>query len=400
MESTQSTCISCGTGMGGDGGERKCRMCTLEERIRELERGSENRQIGQIMMEIEERIEDRIRALEQKAVGWQFFGERVTEIEERVEKAKQELAELETRLEGALLRSGSMEGSLEQMAKSQNEIRAAIQSLELELGSVESEGSGSEEEWIRVEGKTQQKVRKQQEQTTVGRVAQKPSETRVEQTATKEAGGQGREDAADRTEAKTEAGNGGKKGIGPTPIPQTKEIVVVGDSIARGIGARLREQHGNVRVFAKGGGTLADAEQKVDEVVLTGDEAVLVMTGGNDIDRGNGTEEVLERYERVVATLRSRGVKSITLVGPSTRRHFSRYDNSKVTGINQRLRRWCKKEGTNFVEGGIWEKDKIRLLARDGVHFSRSGEDFMVRKIYQSIRQHLNSFGKREPEVQ
>ena len=145
----------------------------------------------------------------------------------------------------------------------------------------------------------------------MGRVAQKPSETRVEQTATKEAGGQGREDAADRTEAKTEAGNGGKKGIGPTPIPQTKEIVVVGDSIARGIGARLREQHGNVRVFAKGGGTLADAEQKVDEVVLTGDEAVLVMTGGNDIDRGNGTEEVLERYERVVATLRSRGVKSI-----------------------------------------------------------------------------------------
>ena len=52
------------------------------------------------------------------------------------------------------------------------------------------------------------------------------------------------------------------------------------------------------------------------------------------------------------------------------------------------------------MEGGIWEKDKIRLLARDGVHFSRSGEDFMVRKIYQSIRQHLNSFGKREPEVQ
>lgn len=52
------------------------------------------------------------------------------------------------------------------------------------------------------------------------------------------------------------------------------------------------------------------------------------------------------------------------------------------------------------MEGGIWEQDKIRLLARDGVHFSRSGEDFMVRKIYQSIRRHLNSFGKREPEVQ
>ena len=52
------------------------------------------------------------------------------------------------------------------------------------------------------------------------------------------------------------------------------------------------------------------------------------------------------------------------------------------------------------MEGGISEKDKIRFLARDGVHFTRSGEDLMVSKIYQSIRQHLNSFGKREPEVQ
>ena len=372
-------CISCSTEMGRDGGERKCRICTLEERIQELEQGSENRQIGQFMVEMEERIEDRIRALEHKAAGWQAIGEKVTEIEERVGKAKQELAELESRLQGALLSSGSLGASLDKMAKSQAEIRTAIQSLELELDSVESEESGSEAKWIRVEGKKQQK----------DRVARKPSETQAEQTAAEEDGCQGREEQ-----------NGRRKGRGPVPIPQTNEIVVVGDSIARGIGARLQEQHGNVRVFAKGGGRLVDAEQKVEEVALTGDEAVLVMTGGNDIDRGDGTEEVVERYGRVVATLRSRGVKSITLVGPSTRRHFSKYDNSKVIGINQRLSRWCRKEGTNFVEGGVSAQDKIRLLARDGVHFTRSGEDFMVRKIHQSIRQHLNSLGRREPEVQ
>ena len=367
----------------------------MEDRIRELEQKA-------VGWQVEERIEDRIRALEHKAVGWQVIGEKVIEIEGRVERDKQELAELETRLEGALLSSGSMEASLDKMAKSQAEIREAIQSLELEAWSVESEESGSEAEWIRVEGKKQQKVRKQQEQTRVDRVAQKPSETQAEQTAAEEAGGQGREDEADETEARAVGEQtGGQRSkeradrtmAGVAAIPQTQEIVVIGDSIARGVGARLQEQHGVVRVFAKGGGTLTDAQRKVDEIRLNGEEAVIIMTGGNDIDRGDGTEEVVRGYERLVTSLRSKGVERITLVGPSTRRHFSTYFKSKVIGINNRLRRWCTKERVNFVEGGVTEKDKIRLLARDGVHFSRNGEDFMVRKIYQSTRQYLNGLG-------
>ena len=85
-------------------------------------------------------------------------------------------------------------------------------------------------------------------------------------------------------------------------------------------------------MFAKGGRTLADAQRKVEEITLTGEEAVVIMTGGNDIDRGDGTEEVVRGYERLVASLRSKGVERITLVGPSIRRHFSGYFKSKVIG--------------------------------------------------------------------
>ena len=137
-------------------------------------------------------------------------------------------------------------------------------------------------------------------------------------------------------------------------------------------------------------GTVADAERNAKEICLAGGEAVVVITGGNNIDRGDGTEEVMKGYKRMVTTLRERGVEKITLVGPSTRRHFSAYFHSKAIGMNQRLERWSAKEGFNFVKGGVSEKDKIRLLARDGVHFTREGEDSMVRKIYQSTRQYLN----------
>jgi len=322
--------------MGEDREERKCRMCTMEERIRELEEGSGNRQIGQFMLEIEERIE----------------------------KAKRQLAEFELRLEGALGSCGSLGNDLQKLAKEESEIKMAISSFEFELG-IEKETGGTEAEWVQIgKGGKQQKQRRGS--STEGR------------TEAVQDGEQGMKAQSTR--------DGGKY----SAIPQTQELVVIGDSIARGIGARLQEQHGRVRVFAKGGGTLVDAERKAEEISLTGEEAIVVITGGNDIDRGDGTEEVMEGYKRMVATLRKRGVEKITLVGPSTRRHFSAYFNSKAIGINQRLERWSAKEGFNFVKGGVSEKDKIRLLARDGVLFTREGEDSMVRKIYQSTRQYLN----------
>jgi hypothetical protein len=335
-------------------------------------------------------LEDRIRALEQKAVGWQVDGEVSEEegavrrqfgglmvgIEDRIAKAKRELAEIEIRVEGALSRCGSMGGELQKMLKEQGEIKSALASLEIELGLEEGEADGMMAEWITVGRKGKQQQQRERLDPPAGR------------TAGKEAGGKGRKERADKPMA------------GVAAIPQTQEIVVIGDSIARDVGARIQEQHGVVKVFAKGGGTLADAQRKVEEITLTGEEAVVIMTGGNDIDRGDGTEEVVRGYERLVASLRSKGVERITLVGPSIRRHFSGYFKSKVIGMNERLERWCEREGMNFVEGGVTELDKIRLLARDGVHFSRSGEDLMVRKIYQSTRQYLNGVRTKGTEVE
>ena len=80
-----------------------------------------------------------------------------------------------------------------------------------------------------------------------------------------------------------------------------------------------------MRVFAKGGGTLADAEHKATEISPTGEEAVVTIAGENDIDRGDGTEEVMKGYERTVARWHKRGEEKITLIGPSTRQHFSAY---------------------------------------------------------------------------
>jgi hypothetical protein len=120
-------------------------------------------------------LEDRIRALEQKAVGWQVDGEVSEEegavrrqfgglmvgIEDRIAKAKRELAEIEIRVEGALSRCGSMGGELQKMLKEQGEIKSALASLEIELGLEEGEADGMMAEWITVgrKGKQQQQQR-------------------------------------------------------------------------------------------------------------------------------------------------------------------------------------------------------------------------------------------------
>ena len=122
---------------------------------------------------------------------------------------------------------------------------------------------------------------------------------------------------------------------------------------------------------------------------LTGKESVVVLAGGNNIDRGDGTEEIMNEYGAVVKKLKDRGV-SVTMVGPSSRGHFGLYQQSKVYSVNARLKAMCVKEGVDYVEIGARKQDRMRMLARDGVHFSRSGVQKAGRIIYSSLKRHLN----------
>ncbi len=100
-------CNSCWVEIARGGQEGQCRECRLEDRIRELEQKA-------VGWQVEETIEDRIRALEHKAVGWQVIGEKVMEIEGRVEKGQAGASRARNSAGGTLL--SSMEASLDKMA--------------------------------------------------------------------------------------------------------------------------------------------------------------------------------------------------------------------------------------------------------------------------------------------
>ena len=89
----------------------------------------------------------------------------MVEIEDRIAKAKRELAEFEIRVEGALSRCGSMGGELQKMLKEQGEIKSALASLEIELGLEEGEADGMMAEWITVGRKGKQQQQREREWT-------------------------------------------------------------------------------------------------------------------------------------------------------------------------------------------------------------------------------------------
>lgn len=174
-----------------------------------------------------------------------------------------------------------------------------------------------------------------------------------------------------------------------TCIPAEQEIVVLGSSMAIGVGVGLKDQHKNVRILAKRGGLLSDVIKQAERVELSGKEQVVILAGGNNVDRGDGTEDIMEDYGKVIHILKQRGV-SVTMVGPSSRGHFGPYMQSKIYGINNRLKKLCVSEGIGYVEVGLRMQDRVTMLARDGVHFNRYGVWEAGRLIYDCVKRHLN----------
>ena len=144
-------------------------------------------------------------------------------------------------------------------------------------------------------------------------------------------------------------------------IGQEQKIVVIGSSMAIGVGEGLKRQHGNVKLIAKRGGMIADVVNQLENAEMDEEEQVVVLVGGNNVDRGDGTEEIMSEYGRLFGKLKDKKA-TVTVVGPNTRGHFGPYLHSKVIGINRRLKEICQRNGMYYVEAGLTEAEKYRLL--------------------------------------
>jgi hypothetical protein len=191
------------------------------------------------------------------------------------------------------------------------------------------------------------------------------------------------EDSASQMQVETSTADG------YPAIPRDQQIIVIGSSMARGVGQGLKVQHGKVRIMSKSGGVISDTAAVLDGLDLDGTEQIVVMVGGNNIDRGDGSEDIVKEYRVLLDKLRDKN-RNVTVVGPSTRRHYNQYTHSKTIGINRRLRQMCSARNMDYIEAGLTKDEALRMLARDGVHYNRDGVQEVGRRVYKSIQKRLN----------
>ena len=170
-------------------------------------------------------------------------------------------------------------------------------------------------------------------------------------------------------------------------IRENEEIVVVGDSMARYVGGRLKVQHGG-RVYAQGGARIEEVIDHIDKIEFSGGENLVVMAGGNNVEV-HGTEVILKKFRELVQKIKEKRVKKATVIGLFARRHFDGYLTSKVLSINARLKVICEEAGLQYMEVDIY-REGWWMIGPDGIHFTWDGEHLVAARIYRHIRSYLN----------
>jgi hypothetical protein len=165
-----------------------------------------------------------------------------------------------------------------------------------------------------------------------------------------------------------------------------KTFVVIGDSMARGVGSHLQADN---KMFSKldfGGAKIEDLTEKVGTIGERPGSHAVVMIGTNNLIYDK-TESIIKKYDSLLDELRDKKYTDIVVVGILKRANVSDYTESKRIGLNQRIRKLCERKGTGFLEVDI---DKETMLDRKGVHLNYKGQERVARAIFKHCIGYLN----------
>jgi len=163
-------------------------------------------------------------------------------------------------------------------------------------------------------------------------------------------------------------------------------VLLIGDSLARGVGSHLRTQHVMFESQAFGGARIEDITKKVEVMEDKARSHIVVMVGTNNL-KSDGTELIMSNYRDLVRQLKAGGFRKITMVGILGRNDLSNYNDSKRMAMNIQLKELCVQNSIEFLEIGIV---KEKMLDRKGLHLNFSGQDTVARCIFKHCLKNLN----------
>src|SRR6267154_778904 len=162
-------------------------------------------------------------------------------------------------------------------------------------------------------------------------------------------------------------------------------IVIIGDSLTRGVGAKLEYQSNMVSTICVPGTRIDDIAGEVSKLSDNADRHIVLLVGTNDI-KGEGSEVILAKYKNLIEKSLKVKNRKVSVVGIPRRRDLDQFHNSRRIGVNNRLKEMCKALNAEFIE----YEPVDSWLARDGLHLNHRGQNELGYRIYQHCGRFLD----------
>lgn len=159
-------------------------------------------------------------------------------------------------------------------------------------------------------------------------------------------------------------------------------LVIIGDSLARGVGFKLKEQLGDVvEVKAVGGNRLEQVSQRVGELSKDKTRNLVVVAGANNLPQDR-TDQILDKFRRIVENGKNNSSK-VCVVGLIKRYDLGSSFERKRIVANSKLKGICRELGVGFIE---YEPERSRVHS-DGLHLNFRGQHELGKAIYRHHEQ-------------
>ena len=163
-----------------------------------------------------------------------------------------------------------------------------------------------------------------------------------------------------------------------------RKVVVLGDSLAVGMGYKLKEQCGGIiDVKAHGGAKLEKVADTVQKLGTDDNRQIVVVAGANNMKEDTAAD-MLGSFEKIICE-GNKAKSNIVIVGLVKRYDLEREYECKRIVVNARLKQMCKDKQVSYLE---YEPERSRLH-RDGLHMNFRGQDELGRRVFPFVKNFL-----------
>ena len=162
-------------------------------------------------------------------------------------------------------------------------------------------------------------------------------------------------------------------------------VVVVGDSLVRGVGKELERDSHMFTTHSIGGARIETITKELDKFKDNDERHLIVLVGTNNI-QNEGSEVLLDKYCELIKKCKTIKNRELTLVGIPKRFDLNRIQESRRVSVNNTLRDLCIANQVEFL-GHEPPRDR---LGWDGLHLNALGNDELASKIFAHCKYFLD----------